>query len=255
MKAKNSASSGEKQSVIFCDGACSKNPGPGAWAFVLLDAARAQVVEKAGFEAETTNNRMELRAATEALRTVAGRPGHGPVLCCSDSKLVIDGITKWIHGWKRKGWIKSDGAAVLNQELWQELHEVVQRLGSRLEWKYVPGHAHILGNLRVDEMAVALSKSREQSLYEGPLAGYPHAELFNQDLDESPVEGSKKEKAASIPAEPGFAPVYLSWVDGRLERHATWNECEARVKGAKGAKFKKVKSSAEEKATLAGWGL
>lgn len=257
MTAKNSDKLIEKRSVIFSDGACSKNPGPGAWAFVLLDTEAAHVVERAGFDPATTNNRMELRAAIEGLKALATRKVQGDVLCYTDSKLLIEGITKWIHGWKKRNWVKSDGAEVLNQELWRELEEATLPFSGRLTWQYVPGHSDVLGNNRVDEVAVALSKGKVEQLFEGPLEAYSLAEIFTQDLRGSDEKGATKESGgASRPAaERGFAPVYLSLVNGELERHGSWAECELRVKGTKGAKFKKVKSSIEEKSTLAAWGL
>lgn len=261
MKAKNSTntppSPTEKRSVIFSDGACSKNPGPGAWAFVLLDTEHDQVIENAGFDPATTNNRMELRAAIEGLKALAAQGVEGEVLCYTDSKLLIEGITKWIHGWKKRNWIKSDGAEVLNQELWRDLEAATQPFRGRLFWQYVPGHSDVIGNNRVDEIAVALSKGKVEELFQGSLGDYPLAEIFTQDLRGSDQAASKGGAGESTrpAAERGFAPVYLSLVNGKLERHATWAECELRVKGTKGAKFKKVKSTSEENSTLASWGL
>lgn len=121
---------------IFTDGACSGNPGPGGWGAVL----RYGDVEKemSGGEAETTNNRMELLAAISALNALR-QPCE--VDLHTDSKYVMDGISKWIHGWKRNGWKTGDRKPVKNGELWQALDEARNR--HNVTWHWVKGHAAI----------------------------------------------------------------------------------------------------------------
>ena len=110
---------------IFTDGACKGNPGPGGWGAIIRAGAREK--ELSGGEPLTTNNRMELMAAIEALEALK-RPCR--VQLCTDSVYVRDGITKWIHGWRKNGWRTADRKPVKNAELWQELVEAARRTGS-----------------------------------------------------------------------------------------------------------------------------
>lgn len=131
---------------IATDGACKGNPGPGGWGAVL----RFGKVERdmSGGEAETTNNRMELTAAIEALRALK-RPCR--VKLSTDSRYVMDGLTKWIHGWRRNGWKTADRKPVKNADLWQALIEASSP--HRVEWEWVKGHAGHPDNERADKLA------------------------------------------------------------------------------------------------------
>jgi ribonuclease HI len=123
---------------IWTDGGCLGNPGPGGWAFVARSAGGT--VERAGFERETTNNRMELTAVREALASLAGSAGAASqVVLTTDSQYVQKGITQWIHGWVRNGWKTSGKAPVKNKDLWEALYELSR--GLTVEWKWVMGHA------------------------------------------------------------------------------------------------------------------
>lgn len=234
--------------AIFTDGACSGNPGPGGWACVLA-TSEGRVRERAGREEATTNNRMEMSAVIQGLLTARAWPGV--VVVHSDSTYVLSGITKWILGWKRRGWTTAAGEPVKNEDLWRELDALVAARGKGgIEWRWVKGHAGHDANERCDELAVAMSKRAPVELYDGPVVGYPYGSLLPEPHKPLP-EMSKARKSAG-PAGPS---TYLSLLDGKLERHGTWAECEARVKGRGGAKFKKVRSSEEERATREGWGL
>ena len=133
---------------IFTDGACRGNPGPGGWAALLRTGEKER--EISGGEPLTTNNRMELRAAIEALNALK-RPCS--VEIHTDSIYVRDGIMKWIHGWKRNGWRTADKKPVKNAELWQELLDAAEP--HRVEWHWVKGHSGHPENDRCDELAVA----------------------------------------------------------------------------------------------------
>jgi ribonuclease HI len=131
---------------IYTDGACSGNPGPGGWGAIL----RYKALEKeiCGGEALTTNNRMELMAAIMALESLK-RPSH--VRLHTDSMYLRDGITKWIHNWKRNGWRTSDKKPVKNAELWQRLDRALET--HDISWHWVKGHSGHDENERADELA------------------------------------------------------------------------------------------------------
>lgn len=133
---------------MYTDGACKGNPGPGGWG-VLLQSGRH---EKAlfGGEANTTNNRMELRAVIEGLQALK-RPCH--VTLYLDSQYVRQGITAWIHNWKKKGWKTADNKPVKNAELWQQLDALVQQGPHHITWEWIKGHAGNPGNEKADALA------------------------------------------------------------------------------------------------------
>jgi ribonuclease HI len=147
------------QIVIYTDGACKGNPGPGGWGALLR--AGAQEKELFGGERETTNNRMELMAVIQALAALK-RPCA--VALYLDSQYVRQGITQWIHGWKQKGWRTAGGQPVKNIELWQRLDALAHQTGHRIEWHWVKGHAGEPGNERADALA---NKGVEQALSAG----------------------------------------------------------------------------------------
>jgi ribonuclease HI len=134
--------------IIHTDGACSGNPGPGGWGATL--AYNGTRKELSGGEAETTNNRMELMGAIMALESIK-RPCK--VEMHVDSAYVKDGITKWIHGWKRNGWKTADKKPVKNVELWQRLDKAIA--AHNISWHWVKGHAGHSENERADELARA----------------------------------------------------------------------------------------------------
>ena len=131
---------------IATDGACKGNPGPGGWGALIRSGAHEK--ELSGGEALTTNNRMELMAAIEALNALK-RPCA--VTLSTDSRYVMDGLTKWIHGWKRNGWRTADKKPVKNAELWQALVAAAER--HEIKWLWVKGHAGHPDNERADKLA------------------------------------------------------------------------------------------------------
>lgn len=139
--------------VAYTDGACSGNPGPGGWGVLLRAMNGTSIVKEKtlqGGEAETTNNRMELLAAINALESLS-RPTDITVI--TDSAYVKNGVTQWIHGWKTNGWRTSTRKPVKNAELWQRLDEAQAR--HRVTWEWIKGHAGHEGNERADELARA----------------------------------------------------------------------------------------------------
>ncbi|MCZ8114487.1 ribonuclease HI [Silanimonas sp.] len=135
-----------KSIEIHTDGACLGNPGPGGWAALLRFNGTER--ELAGGEAQTTNNRMELMGAIAALEALKE---PCVVVLHSDSKYVLQGISEWMPGWKRKGWKTAGGGAVKNQDLWQRLDAAAAK--HRMTWTWVKGHAGHVDNERVDVLA------------------------------------------------------------------------------------------------------
>lgn len=153
--------------AMYTDGACSGNPGPGGWGTVIY-RTDGSVQELGGYAAATTNNRMEMQAAIAALDFLIASGQTVPTVLLTDSEYVKNGITKWIKGWKQKGWKTSTGKPVLNQDLWEALDErqlkVNRQLNGTLEWQYVRGHVGNVGNERADAIARAFSQGRSPDL-------------------------------------------------------------------------------------------
>jgi ribonuclease HI len=234
--------------LVFADGACSGNPGPGGWGSVIV-YPQGHVTELGGGLNPTTNNQMELTATLRALDRLRDAPGD--IEFFTDSVYVIKGITQWIWGWRRNGWKTSEGGEVSNQDLWKQLSGALSERrkkypDSKVEWKWVKGHSGVPGNERVDEIAVVFSKGSRARLYDGPLLGYGVA---IHDIPENTEVPELKPRIAK-PA----AHSYLSLVGNTPMRHSNWGECERRVKGQSGAKFKKAATPEEEVTILRGWG-
>ena len=231
---------------VFCDGAAKGNPGPGGWGAIVA-TPEGHVTELGGADAYTTNNKMELTAAIAALRFAAHLPGRVEVF--TDSTYVIKGIREWIWAWRRRGWKTAEGTDVLNRPLWEELSALVDARGSAsIAWHWVRGHVGVPGNERVDEIADRHARRESVTLYNGPLTSYTVA------LDTVPSETSVPKRSTSAPQK-SKAPAYsyVSVVDGVPMRHRTWGECERRVSGQSGAKFKKALSADDEVAILRAW--
>jgi ribonuclease HI len=165
--------------AIYTDGACSGNPGPGGWAVVIqfTDGSRHEL---GGNAAQTTNNRMELQAAIEALKALKKLPTPEASVH-TDSEYVKNGITQWVKNWQRKGWKTAQGNTVLNQDLWQ----ILDQLNSdRIQWHYVRGHSGHPGNDRADAIARAFSLGHKISLTQ---LEHPMADV-TEPIDHSSVE-------------------------------------------------------------------
>lgn len=234
--------------IVFTDGAAKGNPGPGGWGVIVVTPDQ-RVTELGGGAPHTTNNRMELSGAIAALQHVADH--RSPVAIYTDSTYVIQGITRWVWGWRTRGWKTAQGADVLNRDLWEGLSGLVgARPRSGVDWRWVRGHVGTPGNERVDEIAVAFALQQSAGLYDGPLDGYALPILQLPDDTALPRRTAGDAMKSRTPAHS-----YLSVVDGVPMRHLTWAECEARVKGRSGARFKKAASAADEPVILRGWGL
>jgi ribonuclease HI len=233
--------------LAFTDGASSGNPGPGGWGSII-SSPEGRIWEIGGAHPHTTNNRMELMGTIQALRAM---PEGAEAEVFTDSTYVIKGITQWIWGWIRRGWKTAEGKDVMNRDLWEDLSREVQRVGKTgVKFSYVPGHAGVPGNERVDQIAVAFSKGYLITLFKGD------AKIYDVDLSQvaasemnAEIKASSKKKSSSGPA------VYFSLIGSKPEKHASWADCERRVKGQSGARFKKATSAEEETAILTSWGI
>jgi ribonuclease HI len=183
-----------------CDGACSGNPGPGGWG-CLLRFDDGTVQEFGAHDPATTNNRMELTAALTLLEKLKTLPRHPDLTIRTDSQYLINGFSKWIPGWKRKGWRTASGSPVLNRDLWEALDAARIR---GLPFTYVKGHSGDPDNDRCDAIAVAFSKGGQPQLAHGDYGGLM--------VSAAPAESVP---VAPAPAEPAPAP--LQQLLSRLE--------------------------------------
>ncbi len=272
--------------VIFTDGSSRGNPGLGGFAAVIIFPEskndeiydlRFKIQELGGREEHTTNNRMELRAAIEALSFIHKSSFINPksILIYSDSSYLINGITKWVHGWQKNGWKTKEKKDVENRDLWETLFDLTRKsegaspimqhythtdkpknvgMFGGIEWKYVGGHVGVAGNVRCDEIATAFadlsagSRQVAPKLYSGYLPNYSIKNILDIKYD----VGAAKEKRASRAHSNAKAYSYVSKIGGVIQTHKTWAECEARVKG-KPAKYKKVLSADDERRLIAEW--
>lgn len=224
--------------IIYCDGSSIGNPGPGGWGAVISDGTKVR--ELGGYDAKTTNNRMELMAAIEALRSLR-RDSQGTIH--TDSSYVINGITKWVKGWQKNGWQTKEKHDVLNKELWQALAKVTEK--HEVTWVHVRGHAGVTLNERVDMIANGYARKEDVKPFSGTekaytefLKGLPKARTVSKSVSKSKKTG------------PAYS--YVSLFEGKVLTHKTWVECEKRVKG-KSAKYKKVSSKEEEMKLMHEW--
>ncbi|MEB3264938.1 MAG: ribonuclease H [Synechococcus sp.] len=198
-----------------CDGACSGNPGPGGWG-ALLRFSDGSVREMGGAERSTTNNRMELTAALALLEALAELPHASDLAIRTDSRYLIDGFSKWMAGWKRKGWRTASGGAVLNRDLWEALDRA--RLPSvRLE--HVRGHSGDPDNERCDAIAVAFSRGRRPPLAEGEQVQQLQvvAEVPASAAAPAPAPAAATSSTAEPSPQEDPAPPALQQLLGRLE--------------------------------------
>jgi len=222
--------------IIFTDGAAKGNPGKGGYGAVILDSKT--ITEVGGYKEHTTNNEMELRAVIEALKVVKSR--GETIAIYTDSKYVVEGAKGWIFGWIKNGWKTQTKTDVLNKELWQELLPLLKLV--KIEWHKIPGHVGIIGNERADTIASGFAEKMTFDLYTGSDKDYGF-DISDTSFDEAKA----KKRSAEKKREKQKAYSYISLLDGVVQVHQTWSECESRVKGKKVTRFKKSLDASNEK--------
>ncbi len=220
--------------VAYTDGSCLGNPGPGGWGIRLL-YPDGTAEEFGAAVKRTTNNQMELQAAIAGLEHL----GHlSNVTVYTDSRYVIDGLTKWLPNWRRRGWITATGSAVKNRDLWQKL---AQLSTSKVTWQHVRGHSGDPNNERVDDIARAFASGDTPQLFSGR-AGDP-TDPVQEGIDSQTVD---VRQSTSLTTSSKFSkPQYVSIIRGQVAMDDDWPSCEARVRGISGAKYKKVRTRQE----------
>jgi len=228
------------KALIFTDGASRGNPGPGGWGAVIIEGGN--VIELGDGETKTTNNRMELTAALEAIKKT---PKGAKLTIYTDSSYLINGITKWVFGWLKNDWKTKEKKEVLNKDIWQELQKVTTE--REIEWQQVKGHAGIAGNNRADEIATSFADRNSPDLFQGDRIHYA-LDIKKPTEEQLSVASDRERKNAK-------AYSYLSLVDNELKKHSDWASCKERVEGKQGAKFRKAISQEDENEILKGWGM
>lgn len=222
--------------TIFTDGASKGNPGKGGFGAVITDGET--VTELGAYSEQTTNNEMELKAVVEALKATDST--DAVVAIYTDSKYVVEGANGWIFGWLKNGWKTKAETDVLNKELWQELLPLLNKF--EIDWHKVPGHVGIVGNERADTIASDFAANGTFDLYAGSATGYGF-DISDTSYDEAKAKARSDARKRSSQK----AYSYVSLLDGVVQTHQTWAECEARVKGKKGTRFKKSLDAGNER--------
>lgn len=215
---------------IYCDGACSGNPGIGGWA-MQVQYDNNVIHEFGGQERDiTTNNRMELTAVIKAMEhcwslvdSIEAMKALSPQIY-SDSRYVVQGATEWMFSWIDRDFCKADGTDIENQDLWKQLCELSPGL---FTFTWIKGHNGDDAHERVDQLAADLARNKNVEFFYGRPRPKPQYSY----------------------------PIYLSLVDGVLGRHEDWGSCQHRTSGKSNARYKKVKSSIEEEQVLKGWNI
>lgn len=261
MKGANSEDA--KKIIIYTDGSSRGNPGAGGWG-ASISFPNNKVVEIGGAEGHTTNNRMELMAilkALEYLRDNVDLLENGEIAeINTDSAYSLNGITKWIYGWFKNDWQTSEGKPVANKDLWEPIYQLIWFFKPKCEILFtkVSGHAGVLGNERADLIATAFADGDRILLFTGSARDYERLlgdtvgkrNSFGKSFENLQTQ-NKKQKEKLRSSQPAYS--YVSQVGGMIERHQTWAECEARVKGKSGAKFKKALSEEDEANIILSW--
>lgn len=243
-----------QKDIIFTDGSARGNPGPGGFGAIVVLGGVVQ--ELGGNEKHTTNNRMELSAVITALEHVSKlKTKNSKLVLHTDSSYVLNGATKWVHGWQKNNWKTKDKKDVLNKDLWERLGKLLPKVS--VEWKLVKGHTGVPANERCDVIATTYADGSNPKLYKGPLSEYEVDLSVSSPKANSQLrltaQSTDRLKNKNKKLKTGPAHSYVSMVSGVIKTHKTWAECEKRVKGVSNTKFKKSVSPADEKMIIDSW--
>ena len=232
---------------IFADGSSRGNPGRGGYGAIVINSSH--VKELGDGDKMTTNNKMELSAVIFALEySEQNKENTGKeFIIYTDSKYVINGAKGWIFGWQKNGWKTTSKEAVKNQELWMKLADLIS--GKKIEWILLPGHAGVSGNERCDEIATSFADGEKIKLFDGKLADYNIKDILDIFNNPELIKQAKEDKKASGKSSSKSAikaHSYVSRIGNVIHIDKTWAECEKRVKGTKGALYKKAVSLSDQ---------
>jgi ribonuclease HI len=234
--------------VAYTDGACLGNPGPGGWGVRIL-YADGTVQECGGADPATTNNRMELQGAIAALKIIGAEQEATLV---TDSRYVIDGVTRWIHSWRRRGWLTAANTPVKNQDLWMLLE---RRSHAGIRWQHVRGHTGDPNNERVDAIARAFAQGTPPALFCGRAGSSADPVLAITSLPATDSPAARLSATLPRPVPATAKAQYVSIVQGVVALDPDWASCAARVHGVSGAHYKKVRTAEELAAFCAEHGV
>lgn len=216
--------------IAFTDGASRGNPGPAGWGAIV--ANKEKVTELGGFIDNGTNNQAELQAICEVLKSVK-EVNTDKITVYVDSAYVKQGAESWVHGWSKNGWKTKEGDSIKNKSLWQELFDLQADIN--VVYKRIKGHSGIPANERADDIATSFSDGESPELYDGVRESY----------------------GISLNPNPEYLPnhpVYLSFLDGIVHQHESWEDCKERVHGTS-AQYKKVHTVRQRQELLDEWGV
>jgi ribonuclease HI len=238
--------------LIFADGASRGNPGRGGYGTVVVSGLEENFNSNSGVlhikelgdrDDMTTNNKMELSAVISGLKYCEkiGLNNAAEFSVYTDSKYVMNGAKSWIYGWKKNGWKTTSKEEVKNKDLWEEMSDLID--GKKINWVLLPGHAGVVGNERCDQIATNLADKEKDELFDGSLSVYDHPKILDVFYNPDLIKVAKDDKKSKSSAK---AYSYVSKVDGKINVDKSWSDCEKRVKGKKGALYKKSISLSDQ---------
>lgn len=261
----------KNKALIFADGASRGNPGRGGCGTIVISglsenfhssAGSLDIKELGDRSDPTTNNKMELSAVILGLKyckKIGLQDEYTEFNIYTDSRYVVNGSQGWVFGWAKNGWKTKTGEEVKNQELWEGMSDLIK--GKKINWILLPGHAGVIGNERCDQIATEFADNVDAvsvvKLFDGNFDKY--SELNNEGIDTSKIldifynpdlikiaKDDKKASSAKKSSSNAKAFSYVSKVDGKINFDKTWADCEKRVKGKKGALYKKATSLGDQ---------
>jgi ribonuclease HI len=238
--------------LIFADGASRGNPGRGGYGTVVVSGLEDNFNSNSGVlhikelgdrDDMTTNNKMELSAVISGLKYCEkiGLNNTADFSVYTDSKYVMNGAKSWIYGWKKNGWKTTSKEEVKNKDLWEDMSDLIE--GKKINWVLLPGHAGVVGNERCDQIATNLADKEKNELFDGSFSVYGYPKILDVFYNPDLIKVAKDDKKTKSSAK---AYSYVSKVDGKINIDKSWSDCEKRVKGKKGALYKKSISLSDQ---------